>query len=157
MLPKVYIETTIPSYLTSRTNRDLIIAAHQELTREWWDARRSNFELYVSQFVLQECEAGDPQMAEQRLDVLSGIEILPVSHSVIHLAEQLVNKGPLPAKAATDAVHIAVAASCGMDYLLTWNCKHIANAMMQEAIRELCIQAGFRPPEICTPEELMGD
>lgn len=157
MPPKIYIETTIPSYLTARPSRDLIIAGHHQLTREWWDNERGDFDLNVSQFVIQECSAGDPEMAKRRLKILAGITILPISPAVIPLAETLINKGPLPRKAEIDAVHISVAATSGMDYLLTWNCKHIANAKMQDAIRELCIKAGFKPPVICTPEELLGD
>lgn len=157
MPAKVYIETTIPSYLTSRPSRDIIIAGHQQSTREWWDAERERYALYVSQLVIQECREGDATMAEQRLELLAGIEIIQLMPGVIELAETLVNAGPLPEKAAADAVHIATAAACGMDYLLTWNLRHIANATMQDAIRDLCKEAGFRPPEICTPEELMGE
>ena len=157
MPPKVYIETTIPSYLTARSSRDLIIAGHHQLTREWWESQRGEFDLNVSQFVIQECSAGDPAMAKRRLEILAGITILPISPEVIPLAEILINKGPLPRKAEIDAVHISVAATTGMDYLLTWNCKHIANARMQDAIRKLCTEAGFKPPVICTPEELLGD
>jgi predicted nucleic acid-binding protein len=157
MAPKVYIETTIPSYLTSRPNRDIVIAGHQQSTREWWDTERNEYDLYVSQLVIQECRAGDAEMATQRLELLSGIEIIPILPGVTPLAENLVNAGPLPAKAAADAVHIATAAASGMDYLLTWNLRHIANAKMQDAIRNFCKAAGFIPPEICTPEELMGE
>lgn len=157
MPAKVYIETTIPSYLTSRPSRDIIIAGHQQSTRDWWDAERNEYDLYVSQLVIQECREGDATMATQRLELLAGIEVIPILSGVIQLAENLVNAGPLPEKAAADAVHIATAAASGMDYLLTWNLRHIANATMQDAIRDLCKEAGFRPPEICTPEELMGE
>lgn len=157
MPPKVYIETTIPSYLTSRPSRDIIIAGHQQSTRDWWDTERDEYDLYVSQLVIQECRAGDSEMAMQRLELLSGIEIIAILKGVTELAENLIRAGPLPAKAAADAVHIATAAASGMDYLLTWNLRHIANAKMQDAIRDLCKKAGFRPPEICTPEELMGE
>ena len=153
----VYIETTIPSYLAARPSRDLIIAGHQQLTREWWDDQRGNFDLNVSQFVIQECAAGDPEMAKRRIEILAGITIIPISPAVIPLAETLINHGPLPRKAEIDAVHISVAATSGMEYLLTWNCKHIANARMQDAIRDLCVKAGFKAPVICTPEELLGD
>ena len=157
MAPKVYIETTIPSYLTSRPGRDIVIVGHQQSTRDWWDRKRNEYDLYVSQLVIQECRAGDSKMAIQRLELLSGIEILPILQGITDLAENLVHAGPLPTKAAADAVHIATAAVNKMDYLLTWNLRHIANAKMQDAIRELCKEAGFRPPEICTPEELMGE
>lgn len=157
MPPKVYIETTIPSYLTSRPSRDIIIAGHQQSTRDWWDAERHEYDLYVSQLVVQECRAGDAVMARQRLELLSGIQIIPILPGVTQLAERLVNAGPLPAKAAADAVPIATATASGMDYLLTWNLSHIANARMQDAIRKLVTEAGFKPPVICTPEELTGE
>ncbi len=153
---KVYIETTIVSYLTARPSRDLIIAAHQQLTQEWWDTRREDFDLYASQFVIRESGAGDSAMANKRLEALDGIPLLSVSTEAVTLARKLVEKGPIPAKAEVDALHIAVAASHGMDYLLTWNCKHIANAEMQTGVARLCREAGFEPPVICTPEELLG-
>lgn len=153
---KVYIETTIVSYLTARPNRDLIIAAHQQLTQEWWETRRANFDLYASQVVIRESSAGDAEMAQKRLEALDGIALLSVSQEAVVLARTLVEKGPIPEKAEVDALHIAVAASHGMDYLLTWNCKHIANAEMQTGIGKLCRAAGFEPPVICTPEELLG-
>ena len=153
---KVYIETTIVSYLTARPSRDLIMAAHQQLTQEWWENRRANFDLYTSQFVIQESSAGDAKMAQTRLEALEEIPLLSVTQEAVTLARTLVEKGPIPEKAEVDALHIAVAATNGMDYLLTWNCKHIANAEMQIGIGKLCRATGFEPPVICTPEELLG-
>ena len=155
-LLKVYIETTIVSYLTARPSRDLILAAHQQITIEWWENRRADFDLYTSQFVIQESSAGEAAMAQKRLDALDGIALLAVSQEALDLARALIEKGPIPEKAKVDALHIAVAASNGMDYLLTWNCKHIANAEMQIGIGKFCRAAGFEPPVICTPEELLG-
>ena len=155
-LLKVYIETTIVSYLTARPNRDLILAAHQQITIEWWETRRGDFYLYTSQFVIQESSAGEAAMAQKRLKSLDGIPLLAVSQEALDLARALVEKGPIPEKAKVDALHIAVAAGNGMDYLLTWNCKHIANAEMQIGIGKFCRAAGFEPPVICTPEELLG-
>ena len=157
MLPKVYIETTIPSYLTSRPSRDIIIAGHQQVTHDWWSKRRNDFELYISEIVIRECQAGDPVMARKRLDLLAEIPLLEILPDVDLIANQLITIGPIPKKAETDAAHIAIAATNGIDYLLTWNCRHIANAEMQEQIREICRQAGFRMPVICTPEELLGE
>ncbi|MGH9928232.1 MAG: type II toxin-antitoxin system VapC family toxin [Pyrinomonadaceae bacterium] len=153
---KIYIETIIVSYLTARPSRDLIIAAHQQLTQEWWETRRTNFDLYASQLVIREPSAGDAVMAQRRLEVLDGIPLLSVSQEAVALARTLVEKGPIPEKAAVDALHIAVAASHGMDYLLTWNCRHIANAEMQTGVARICRATGFEPPVICTPEELLG-
>ena len=153
---KVYIETTIVSYLTARLSRDLIIAAHHQLTQEWCNTRRADFDLYTSQFVIQESSAGEGAMAQKRLEALDGIPLLSVTQEAVTLARTLVERGPIPEKAEVDALHIAVAATNGMDYLLTWNCKHIANAEMQIGIGKLCRVAGYEPPVICTPEELLG-
>ncbi len=155
MKPKVYIETTIPSYLVARPSRDLVKAGRQQLTRDWWDTRRNDFDLYISQLVIDECSAGDQVMAQKRLDSLTGIEPLDIGSDERSLATQLIESGPLPAKAEADAFHIAVAAANAMDYLLTWNCKHIANGEMQGAIGRICREAGFEPPLICTPEVLL--
>jgi len=156
MKPRVYLETTIPSYLTAWLSRDLIRAAHQQITREWWQ-RREQYELYASQLVLRECQAGDPEAAKERIAVLAGLPLLEQTDAVEALAQQLLRGVPLPAPAASDALHIASAAAHGMDYLLTWNCTHIANAILRGQIEAVCRDAGFEPPTICTPEELPGD
>ena len=153
----VYIETTIPSYLAARPSRDLLIAAHQQLTREWWESRRPAFDLYVSEAVLEESAAGDAALAGKRLELLVDIPILALTGETLRLAEALVTEGPIPSKAAGDALHIAVAAAYGCDYLLTWNCRHIANAEIQRAARHVVRRYGFEMPTICTPEELMGE
>jgi hypothetical protein len=149
----VYVETTIPSYLTAWPSRDLVRAAHQQITREWW-ARRDAFDLYVSRLVVQECQAGDQQAAEERFAALAGIPLLEQEAEAAALAEALLRDVPLPRKAAADALHIATAAVHGMQYLLTWNCTHIANAVLRPQIEGVCRAAGFEPPLICTPEEL---
>jgi len=154
---KIYVETSIVSYLTARPSRDLIISAHQQITLEWWENRRANFDLYASQFVVQESSAGDAAMARKRLNALDGITLLGINQEALDLARLLIEKGPIPEKAEIDALHIAVATANGMDYLLTWNCKHIANAEMQVGIGRLCRASGFEPPVICTPEELLGE
>ena len=157
MEQRVYIETTSPSYLVARPSRDLIRAAHQELTREWWESCRQGFDLFVSQFVLDEAGDGDPNMAAQRLALLTDVPLLPVTDEAIRLAEGLVQDGPLPEKAATDALHIAMAAVHQMDILLTWNCRHLANARLLGALRRAAESKGHELSVICTPEELMGD
>ena len=153
MKPTVYIETTIPSYLAAWPSRDLIRAAHQQLTREWW-AERDEFDLYTSEFVVQECEQGDVQAAAERLVLLSGIPILEQVPTVTPLVEALINEVPIPKKAALDAFHVAMAATNGIQYLLTWNCTHLANAALRNRIEAICRTAGFEPPLICTPQEL---
>lgn len=149
----MYVETTIPSYLTAWPSRDLLRAAHQQVTREWWD-RRAAFDLYISPQVLVECEAGDPDAAAERLAAVAGLPLLDQTADVVALAEALVREVPIPPKAAADAVHIATAAVHGMQYLLTWNCTHIANAILRPRIEAACRATGCEPPLICTPQEL---
>lgn len=151
--PKAYVETSVVSYLTAWTSRDLVRAAHQQVTRDWWATRKS-YDLFISQFVLDESAAGDSEASTERLKILREIELLDVTEDAILLGERLVTGGGLPAKARVDALHVAMAAVHGMSYLLTWNCKHIANATMRGRIEELCRAAGFEPPVICMPLEL---
>jgi predicted nucleic acid-binding protein len=156
MRPKVYLETSVVSYLTAWPSRDLVKAAHQEITREWWGAR-SRFDLYVSQLLLREASGGDPEAARLRLESVSGISVLTANPEASVLAQQLISQGSLPAKAAVDALHVAIAVVNGIDYLLTWNCAHIANAAMRHKIEAVCRQAGYEPVVLCTPEELMEE
>jgi predicted nucleic acid-binding protein len=153
---KVFLETSVISYLTARPSRDIVYAAHQQITREWWD-QRSRFDLYVSQAVLREAARGDADAATRRLAALKGIPVLAVTAEASELAELFLLRKTLPAKAAVDAVHIAVAILNGMDYLLTWNCSHIANATVRGKIAQVCQEAGLQRPVICTPEELMEE
>jgi len=155
MKPSVYLETSIIGYLTSRPSRDLITAANQQMTHQWWDDRREKFDVFVSQFVIDECQAGDADAAEERREVLSGIGELDATEDVERLAEALMKRVPLPEKAEVDALHIAVATVHGIEYLLTWNCAHIANAAMRPRIEAICRSLGYEPPAICTPQELM--
>lgn len=154
--PRLYIETTIVSYLAARPSRDLIVAAHQQLTWEWWSEKRASFDLFTSQSVIREASAGDTNMARRRLELLEGIPILSVHEGVARLGRTLVEARAVPQKAEEDALHIAVAAVHGMEYLVTWNCRHIANAQIQRTVAMVCREAGYEPAVICTPEELMG-
>ena len=157
MKARVYLETSVVSYLASRQSRDLIVAAHQALTIEWWEARRQDFELVASVYVIEECAQGDTDAARRRLALIQGVAILPVSAQSESLATALLAGSALPAHARLDALHIACAALNGVDYLLTWNCKHIANFERLPAVERICRENGFEPPRICTPAELMGD
>jgi hypothetical protein len=157
MKSRVYLETTIPSYLTSRPSRDLIIAGHQALTREWWEKRREAFQLYISQLVVDEASAGDPIAARERLKVLQDVPLLDITPEVAELASSILSSGIIPRKAATDAAHIAIAALHGMDFLVTWNCAHIANATIARALASICREHSCECPVICTPEELLGE
>lgn len=156
MNSKVYLETTIVSYLTARPSRDIVRAAEQEVTREWWKSRET-FDLYVSELVIDEAAAGDPEAAAQRLEALRGLPMLGMTRDAESLGRDLVRQAALPAKAAIDALHIALAAVHGMNYLLTWNCTHIANATMRGKIEKVCRSAGFEPSVICTPMELIEE
>jgi predicted nucleic acid-binding protein len=151
----VYLETSIIGYLTSRPSRDLVTAANQHLTHEWWDQHRKRHDLFASEAVVAECGEGDPAAAQERLQVLADIPLLNLDEHAEALADALVKQVPLPEKAVVDALHIAVATVNGIDYLLTWNCTHLANAALQHRIEVVCRSAGFEPPTICTPQQLM--
>jgi predicted nucleic acid-binding protein len=153
---KVYVETTVVSYLTARKTRDAIAVAHQAVTRRWW-RRRKRFDLYCSQIVVSEAGDGDAQAAQRRLAALKGVPSLETSDAVKRLAAALVKAAALPKKATEDALHIALATVHGMDYLLTWNCKHIANAEIRNVVAAVAYDHGYGVPVICTPEELMGE
>lgn len=153
----IYIETTIPSYLAARPSRDLLQAARQQLTHDWWNNRRHEFELCISEIVLEEAAAGDADAANRRLAILGGLPLLEMTTEVNDLAEAIMDSGLLPQRAARDAVHIAVSSVHAVDILLTWNCKHIANASIMRELSEIVAAAGREMPVLCTPDELMGD
>ena len=153
MSPKVYIETSVVSYRTSFPSRDIVVAAHQQITHAWW-ATRERYDLYVSEAVLAEAGGGDPLAAARRLSALANVPVLMITEEVATLAARFVDEGALPRKAFVDALHVATAAVHGMDYLLTWNCAHIANAKIRATLESLCRCHGLCPPMICTPEEL---
>ena len=155
--PAVYLKTSVVGYATSRPSRDLVVAGRQQITREWFALRAQAYELFVSQLVVSEASGGDEEAARERAAFLHGIPRLGITNAAGELAAKLVESGAVPRKAAEDALHIAVAAIHGVDYLLTWNCKHIANATMRQAIEGVCREGGYEPPVICTPEELMND
>jgi predicted nucleic acid-binding protein len=157
MSETVYIETSIIGYLTARPSNNLILMANLEATREWWETRRDQFTLYISQVVLDEVARGDAEIATKRLEILRDFPLLEVSEAVQNLAAQFLGKSNLPPKAADDALHIAAATVYGLDYLLTWNCRHIANAQIQKKLAQISLDAGYELPTICTPYELMGE
>lgn len=157
MRDRVYIETSVVSYLSSRTSTDTIVAAHQELTRKWWEGRRPRFDVFVSELVYREATAGDAAAVRARLETIAALKILTVTENAVSLAVLLTARGPIPAEYAADALHVAIAAVNGMDYLLTWNCKHLANAAHRSRMESLVEGAGYVCPIICTPEELMED
>ncbi len=154
MPPRVYVETSVVSYLSARRSRDLVVSAHQEVTRRWWSGRES-FNLFVSQVVLDEIALGDPVERERRLRLVRGVAIPGLTDHATELATALVRRGALPRKATVDALHVGIAAAHEIDYLVTWNCKHLANAAMRRTIEAICRSTGLIPPVICTPEELL--
>ena len=154
MKPKIYIETSVLSYLTSRPSRDVTVAGNQATTRDWWE-RRADFDLYISVFVLEESRVGDPRAVESRLQAISGVPEISITSEVALIADGLLSKASLPPKARLDALHIAAATLGGMDYLLTWNCAHIANPAFRPKIEQLIRSFGYEPPVICTPQELI--
>jgi hypothetical protein len=157
MNPKtVYIKTSIISYLTARPSGDLLAAARQKATIDWWETQRQRFGLFVSDLVIEEAGRGEEAAVARRLGALAGIPLLAVTDEVTGLSALLVEAGALPRKAIGDSLHIAVAAVHGIDHLLTWNYRHIDNAERKPIIRKVCLDAGYGYPEICTPGELMG-
>jgi len=154
--PRVYLETSLISYAVGRRSRDLITLANQELTREWWETERQNYDPFISELVLREVEVGDHETARSRLMLIASLPMLTITEEAELLAPVLLRVAGLADNAATDALHMALAAVHGMQYLLTWNCKHIANAVTRRAVERQCSTAGYDPPVICTPQELMA-
>lgn len=154
MKSRVYIETSVVSYLTARPTNDLRAMANQAATVEWWETQRSKYDLVISEFVLAEASLGHPEAAKRRLAALMGLTQLRATEEVRTLGKELITLGALPEKAAIDAYHVAIVAVNGIEYLLTWNCAHIANAHTRPKIEAACRALGYEPPVICTPDEL---
>jgi hypothetical protein len=152
---KIFLETTIPSYITARPSRDILRFSHQQLTREWWETRRQFHELFTSQLVLDEAAMGDAVKAAERLAVLSYATLLDLTIAALNFTHDIAQSRIIPAEAGVDAAHIAIATAHEMDILLTWNCKHIANAANQHALQRIAVASGLRLPFICTPDQLM--
>lgn len=157
MPKRIYVETTIPSYLAAWPSRDLLQAARQRLTHDWWENHRQEYELCVSRIVLDEVSDGDADAAQRRMAYLDGLPLLDLTVDVDEVAVAIMESGLLPTVAARDAIHIAVSAVHAIDILLTWNCRHIANATIVRDLEEIVAECGFRLPILCTPEELLGD
>ncbi len=153
----VYIETSVISYLRQKPAQEVVTAAHQLLTHQWWDNERTNYSLVVSQYVIDEASAGDPALAADRISLLAGIPRLPGDPEIDRIADEIMARAILPPKAAVDALHIASVAHHRITYLLTWNCKHIANAKILPRIHQVLVDLGVPIPIVCTPEELIGD
>jgi predicted nucleic acid-binding protein len=155
--PSVYLETTIVSYLTARPSRDIIALAHQQRTGPWWHEQRKAYRLFISPFVLQEAERGDPEAAQRRMSFLADIPSLVPVPPIEALARDIKQAVRIPDSSLNDAFHLACAIHYGLDYLLTWNCTHIAGARSQKRLREFTRDAGLWLPIICTPDEMLGE
>lgn len=157
MASSVYVETSVISYLAARQSQDVVVAARQAITRNWWQETRQRFEVYLSTLVIAEAGAGDSDAAAQRTQAMSGIPVLELTDSAQALAKQLIEQGLIPKASVEDSLHIALATVHGMDYLLTWNFRHINNAAMKTRIAVAVEAAGYECPVICSPEELGDD
>lgn len=156
MTARVYLETSVISYLVGWLNQRSILVAHnQEFTREWWSLRRHEYELFSSAVAVNEARQGEAALANERLGFLGETTLLDVTDAALALAQKLLRHTRIPAKADVDALHVAVAAVHGMDYLLSWNCKHIVNGNILPQVYAVCRDSGYEPPLICTPQELM--
>ena len=155
MSPSVYLETTVISYLTSRPRQDVTIAGHQITTKFWWSTAAQRFDLFVSQLVVRECSGGDPEAAKDRLDTIARIPVLPITIEAESLADALIQGHAIPSSQPRDALHIALAATHGVQYLVSWNFRHIVNASLRPAIEGICRASQYAPPILCTPEELL--
>ncbi len=153
----LYIETSIVSYLRQRPSAQVVMAARQLLTHQWWNDERSKYELVASQYVVDEASAGDPILAVERLESLEGIPLLPLDPEIAQIADEIMNRAILPPKARTDALHIALVVHHRIQYLLTWNCRHIANATILPRIHKLLNDLSIPIPIICTPEEMVSN
>lgn len=154
-MPSVYLETTIPSYLAAFPSRDLIIAAHQQITHDWWRSAADRFDLYISEAVIDEIQAGDPDASARRLKIVNGLPILEFTDDIAALVESYEEPLGLVGRARADLVHIAFAVGYEMDYLVTWNCRHIANGEMIRKLADANAELGRSTPVIVTPEELL--
>jgi predicted nucleic acid-binding protein len=154
---KVYVETSVISYLTGRPSRDETVHAHQMLTQQWWQGRGAEYELFISEYVIAEASKGDPMAAQQRLQALQGLSEIATSTDAEQLATVLIERGALPTNSRLDALHLAVSAVQGMDLLLTWNFKHLANAAAILKAEAICRDCGYEPPRIITPLQMIGD
>ena len=152
----VYIETSIVGHIAGRVHPVPFVADRQQVTRDWWRDQAPIYDVFISQLVIDECSEGDPSAAAERLEVVKDLDLLQSTNDVDELADALIAAKAVPASEPRDAFHIAIAAVNGVEYLLTWNYKHIANATLRSRIEQVCRDAGFEPPIICTPDELVG-
>ena len=155
--PRVYLEPTVISHLVARPSSDAILASWQRASQQLWEDYADRFKFVISRIVHAEIQRGDPTAAQQRLETVSVLRILDTFPEADILAQRLLNAGAVPRNSLTDAQHIAIATVHGVEYLVSWNHKHIVNENKREHINQVCQEAGFQPITICTPIELMED
>ena len=154
MVESVYIESSVISYFTARPSRDVVVSARQAITERWWQDHKSKYETFVSGLVIQEISKGDEKAAQTRLEIITNIPMLGTSEEALILAEDLLAQGAVPLNSEADALHVGIAAAAGVDFLLTWNFKHINNAHTKALIASVIEAHGFVCPILCSPEEL---
>lgn len=155
-MSSVYIETSVISFLRAKASSHVVSAARQIVTKQWWEQERLNYELYISQAVVEEASQGNPTLVAERLAHLEGLQVLELHENILEIATVLLSRAILPEKARVDAIHVSVAAFHEVDYLLTWNCSHIANARLIPKVNSVLSELGYAAPYICTPNELLG-
>lgn len=155
MKESIYLETTVVSYYTSRPSRDIIVLAHQEITRQWWPNAMKRYNVFISEIVVEEASFGDTEAAKRRLEELKDFPHLELNNKIEEIAQVYMDKLDIPEKSFRDAAHLAVASMHNIDYLVTWNCAHLANGEIIKKLMKINESFGFYTPIICTPEELM--
>ena len=154
-MDSVYLETTVIGNIAGRMHPDPKIAARQQVTREWWTTAPDRYDLYVSEITIEECGDGDPDAAKERIDLVRNIDLIETSAEAEELAELLVNRLAVPASEPRDALHIVIATVNAVQFIVTWNFKHILNPHLQTKIANACREGGYDPPVICTPQQLL--
>lgn len=155
MKKTVYIESTVISYFVAKPSRDLIVAAHQQITQDWWESALPFLSPYISQFVISEISLGDAVASSARLKAISSFPVLEMTPEIASLANLYFKAINIPAKARSDAFHLAMAAWHGLDFMVSWNCAHIASGRVRAIVKQINGASGLATPTICTPEELM--
>jgi len=157
MKSKIYIETSVVSYYAGRGSRDVVIAGHQQSTLDFWRLLDNELSPFVSALVVKEAGKGDQELAKRRLDVIQAFPILRTTPEAEQLAQAILDARAIPAQYPEDALHIAVAAIAGMDFIVTWNFAHLNNPFTKMMIRHIVENAGYECPEIVSPDAFLGD
>jgi hypothetical protein len=157
MKPRVYVETSVISYLTARPSSNILLLARQQFTREFWDLRGLKFEALFSDLVLDEASAGDAVAAAARLAACEGLVALVINPGAQAFAQELIRTGAVPATEPEDALHIALATIHQMDYIASWNFAHLVGPAAKFKLQSKISALGHVPPIIATPEEIFEE